>query len=271
MGQKTNLNIFKLGFKSNEWGLNTLDYNFSDISFLLFQNKELCMFIEKFFQNKNFLIAKCKVYRSSKFIKIVLSYYKLNYIKSTNLRSPRALSNAGNYFDDSLLTQFAASLLLYTKYKLNITVVLENLNNNIVFLKRSVAHAHIMVKLRKYRNRIFFYEFLDILFLIALKKKNSKLLANLLRIQFSSLKKHNLFLHFLKQSLLEYLKLNGSKLMGIKIAISGRINGKPRSSKKIIQIGTIPIQSINKNTEYNESVAYTIYGTFGIKIWSCFK
>lgn len=53
--------------------------------------------------------------------------------------------------------------------------------------------------------------------------------------------------------------------------VSGRIRGKPRSSSTLIQSGNVPTQSITKDIDFASSHIYTLYGVFGIKIWSYFK
>ena len=56
-------------------------------------------------------------------------------------------------------------------------------------------------------------------------------------------------------------------LKGIKIIITGKLKGKPRSHKYINTFGSVPIQSINCNIDFAKQHAFTIYGVFGIKLW----
>ena len=64
---------------------------------------------------------------------------------------------------------------------------------------------------------------------------------------------------------------NISKISGISIIISGRINGFPRAKKKQIRIGILPLQSINSEIDYFKETVYTDNGTLGLKILICNK
>lgn len=57
------------------------------------------------------------------------------------------------------------------------------------------------------------------------------------------------------------------KLYGIKIKISGRLNGIEMARSEWVKKGRIPLQTINANIDYHTDIAHTIYGILGIKIW----
>lgn len=54
---------------------------------------------------------------------------------------------------------------------------------------------------------------------------------------------------------------------GIKIIVSGRLNGADiaRSEKK--HVGTIPLHTLRANIDFAHEVAHTSYGTIGVKVW----
>ncbi len=54
---------------------------------------------------------------------------------------------------------------------------------------------------------------------------------------------------------------------GVKIMISGRLNGADiaRSEKK--SIGTIPLHTLRANIDFASDTAMTSYGTIGVKVW----
>ena len=58
-----------------------------------------------------------------------------------------------------------------------------------------------------------------------------------------------------------------STISGIKFIINGKIRGRMRASSKCISVGTIPIQSLQKNIEFSKTHVYTLYGAFGFQIW----
>jgi hypothetical protein len=89
-------------------------------------------------------------------------------------------------------------------------------------------------------------------------------------------RKHSRFLFFLKFIFQLFVnEFSGKnfegKIKGIKFVINGKLQGKTRASSSCIQIGAVPIQSINENIEFSKLHVYTIYGAFGFKIWVCRK
>lgn len=57
------------------------------------------------------------------------------------------------------------------------------------------------------------------------------------------------------------------KLQGIKIQISGRLNGAEIARREWIREGRLPLQTLQANIDYSYKKAYTIYGVLGIKVW----
>nr|WPW47589.1 ribosomal protein S3 [Coccidia sp. AB-2023a] len=58
-----------------------------------------------------------------------------------------------------------------------------------------------------------------------------------------------------------------SSIRGLKILISGRINGIKRARKETLKIGNLPLQNLNYNITYNLNYVKTSYGILGIKLW----
>lgn len=179
-------------------------------------------------------------------------------------------------FQDILLE----SLIKYTKKKIDISVTLQNLNrhkqlsyNQLEGLKR------IFKQLRKFVKNSFFKEAMNILFINILRRKSAKLLAEFISDQFrlnqlrtdqSTIpRKDNYFLGFIKQTLLLFIKCEASCLTGVKIAIKGRFNRAPRARTTKIHFGKFSLQSFSSKIDYYQSTAYTVNGTFGVKVWLC--
>lgn len=83
------------------------------------------------------------------------------------------------------------------------------------------------------------------------------------------IKKHNrhwLVFRFLKNIIGLNFKQNRS-LQGIRIQISGKINGFSRKRKRVLSWGTLPLQTISNKIDYSYRVAITKFGVFGIKVW----
>lgn len=54
---------------------------------------------------------------------------------------------------------------------------------------------------------------------------------------------------------------------GIKISISGRLNGAEMSRKEYLKKGRIPLQTLRADIDYREMRANLPYGVIGVKVW----
>lgn len=55
--------------------------------------------------------------------------------------------------------------------------------------------------------------------------------------------------------------------VGIKIVVSGRLNGADIARSEQFKDGNIPLQTLRANVQYAKRPALTTYGTIGIKVW----
>ena len=58
-----------------------------------------------------------------------------------------------------------------------------------------------------------------------------------------------------------------AKVQGIKIQISGRLNGAEIARSEWAREGQIPLQTLRANIDYCYRAAKTIYGILGVKVW----
>ena len=162
------------------------------------------------------------------------------------------------------------NLSIFTNNKYNIFLTVQNLNKGLTVSlnkKEQTLLKKNMFLFKRYLNRPFFKESFNILIIAAKTKNSAKLLSEFIALQISSLKHHNYFLIFLKQTLDFLIKLKLFNIKGIKLSIKGRFNNAPRAKNRTILLGNIPIQTLNKSINYHESTSYTKNGTFGIKVW----
>jgi len=54
---------------------------------------------------------------------------------------------------------------------------------------------------------------------------------------------------------------------GIKIQVSGRLNGAEMARSEWIREGRVPLQTLRADIDYSLKEANTIYGVLGIKVW----
>lgn len=57
------------------------------------------------------------------------------------------------------------------------------------------------------------------------------------------------------------------QVSGIKIQVSGRLNGAEIARSEWIREGRVPLQTLRANIDYATKEANTIYGVLGIKVW----
>jgi len=54
---------------------------------------------------------------------------------------------------------------------------------------------------------------------------------------------------------------------GIKVQVSGRLNGTDIARAEDVREGPVPLQTLRADIDYSSKAAKTIYGLLGIKIW----
>jgi ribosomal protein S3 len=58
-----------------------------------------------------------------------------------------------------------------------------------------------------------------------------------------------------------------SKVKGVKIQVSGRLNGAEIARSEWVRAGRVPLQTLRANIDYCYKTAQTIYGIIGVKVW----
>lgn len=90
---------------------------------------------------------------------------------------------------------------------------------------------------------------------------NATLLANLVAEQ---LEKRIAFRRAIREVL---QRAQNQNVQGIKIQVSGRLNGAEMARSEWIREGRVPLQTLRANIDYATKEANTIYGILGIKVW----
>lgn len=80
----------------------------------------------------------------------------------------------------------------------------------------------------------------------------------------SQLEKRMPYRRAIKQAA-EKAEQSGAK--GIKVQVSGRLNGAEIARSEKIVIGLVPLSTLKSKIDYSYEVAKTTYGTIGIKVW----
>nr|AYQ94836.1 ribosomal protein S3 [Follicularia botryoides] len=61
--------------------------------------------------------------------------------------------------------------------------------------------------------------------------------------------------------------MKNSKVKGVKIQVSGRLNGAEIARSEWVRAGRVPLQTLRANIDYCYKTANTIYGIIGVKVW----
>ncbi len=90
---------------------------------------------------------------------------------------------------------------------------------------------------------------------------NSKLIAENIA---SQLERRMAYKRTMKQAVDKALK-GGAR--GVKVMVSGRLNGAEIARKDFTSEGKIPLQTIRADIDYGTARANTTYGVIGVKVW----
>jgi len=55
--------------------------------------------------------------------------------------------------------------------------------------------------------------------------------------------------------------------MGVKVSVSGRLNGAEMSRSETAVEGSVPLHTLRADIDFARTTAYTTYGTIGVKVW----
>jgi small subunit ribosomal protein S3 len=74
------------------------------------------------------------------------------------------------------------------------------------------------------------------------------------------------FRRVMKQAVEKVMKAGAQ---GVKVLLSGRLNGVEIARREKLIKGKLPLQTLRSNIDYSRGVAATVYGAIGIKVWIC--
>lgn len=308
MGQKINSTLFRLGYKQNKWDSKYQENKFIKFSDFMLEESFIKRFLMTLFSKHSIKVLEIKLNRTEQllFIKVVLHFPialrkvirnvlkkkqiifkppKSFIAKTTNvstitrrlwvlsyLKKKHSIENHvfKVYFSDKIL--YVLKNYVSNGIDICLTLFATKSPRSTVFNQKFAGKLKKkLLQLRKFSKASFFKDsinsFITTLFFVA----SSKLLADVLAFHITYLKRHNYYFNFLKRCITILLSFSEGFVQGIKISVTGRLNGKPRSSSKIIQLGKISLQSIESKIHYNSVSAFSSLGVFGIKVWVCEK
>nr|YP_010336557.1 ribosomal protein S3 [Rhodospora sordida]UNJ14963.1 ribosomal protein S3 [Rhodospora sordida] len=72
------------------------------------------------------------------------------------------------------------------------------------------------------------------------------------------------FRRIVKSAIQKAQKVN---IKGVKVQISGRLNGAEIARSEWVREGRVPLQTLRADIDYSHQMAYTTYGILGVKVW----
>jgi len=270
MGQKTNPTIFSLSSATTEWKSKYIEKNVEESSLLLHKNVKTRKYLDQVFKLHGLLIHSCKIQHNQTTATFLITFLNKKTKKSTNFVNNKKLIN---YLISDVL---AVSINSYLKNKI-VVFKTQNLSERfkrLIYCSRPLQYEYKnnLKLFKRFLKKPLFKELIYILIVAISKRGSAKLIAETVSYCFTKQKKrHGFTLFILKKTLETLTQSKLSVVKGIKIVITGRFNGAPRSNKKILIVDTVPLQSFDSIIDYYEDTAYTQNGTFGIKVWTCEK
>jgi hypothetical protein len=228
-------------------------------------------FISFFFPNKLFLVHTIAVEQSlGGVITVVIKYlYLPSFFKKTKFKSGESLPDVGVNQFESVLLKGIANL---TGAKV-IMVSCFNLKKIYSLRFKRISRA---VEFSDFKYSAFCHAISNhVLSVLVFSNSGARLLAEYIKLELRSSRNHNAFISFLKNFLLFLLvlvkKRPSSRIVGVRVLLSGRFGGHNRARSKQIRVGVIGLQSIDHFVDYYSVPCFTKYGTFGIKVWLNYK
>ena len=97
------------------------------------------------------------------------------------------------------------------------------------------------------------------------EEKKPDLNANIVATTISAqLEKRVMYRKAMKRAMQSAMRA-GAK--GVKIMVSGRLNGAEIARKELYKEGRVPLHTIRSDVDYAMATAHTTYGALGVKVW----
>jgi len=243
-----------------------VNYLYSNYHFLKVFN-----FVSFFFPNKLFLVHTIAVEQSlGGVVTVVIKYlYLPSFFKKVKMKTDESSLEVGTSQFESVLLKGIANL---TGAKV-ITVSCFNLKKIYSLRFKRISRA---VEFSDFKYSAFCHSISNhVLSVLVFSNSGARLLAEYIKLELRSSRNHNAFISFLKNFLLFLLvlvkKRPSSRIVGVRVLLSGRFNGHNRARSKQIRVGVIGLQSTDHFIDYYSVPCFTKYGTFGIKVWLNYK
>ena len=267
MGQKANLltlrknKNFELGIQNNKLVMPT--WHLLHLIIRLFAIKKVFITNYNIQTDTNTVTLQLSVFYST--VKSLIYRDLLSFnTKNKSLKVAflnKSLNRTLKYY--SLLYRFSSFIFSI----INTNTFLKTLKNDLKALYLSLIRFSNSLFTRRFNLYLDFIK-LTVLFMKKLIPLSSYIIIWGKIFQFLTKRSHTQFFSLTKQVMEFLVSYPGSNIKGLKFLIKGRLKGKERASKMLLHQGKIPLQGFSKNIEYSSTHIYTLYGAYGLKIWT---
>ena len=249
---------------ANHFKYKYLEKNLEESSLILYKNVKLTNYINTVFGLYGILVHDCRISYNLTTTNIIIYFFNSNINRVLLKESKKKL--VSTIITDTLslsLTKYFKTKKLNIKTK-NFNKTLENTQNN------AIINKIIKKNFKKFFKDPYYKDLIKIILITVVEKSSAKTISDFLSIYIDRhKKKHNYLVFVLKKVFTVLINSKISKIKGLKVSISGRINGSTRTRVKKFKVGFIPLQSFKYTIDYHNSTSYTSHGSFGIKVWIC--
>lgn len=231
-------------------------YNRSSLPYALEEHKKIMLFVRRFFNNFNLILHSFKFVKTSQGV----THLSLKYVHVPS-RNEKDFVKLVKY--STLENAFTHS---FSRFSSDTPLLVSFLNLSKGKKKPSIPSTlkgspFPTAEISNYFN------------VLTSTKGSAFFLTNLLSSKLHKMrsrtdrKSQARFLVFISSLLTHVYKHNNVGIKGIKVGISGRINGAPRSKSWSAIEGKMSLQRIDTDIDYYYLPSQTVYGTFGVKVW----
>lgn len=254
MGQKISSTSLRIGFLKSwdsKWYAESRTYGR-----FLTQDLQLRTYLENYFKkNFNVVVSQIKLYRRNDIVRV----YVYLYAPYINSKFKSQLKKQNHNLNTVTFSQLQQNIRQLFDLPDNFLVQVHPILISDFFHSANLVAQNLAIALEKHTpvTKIF--------------KDIQRRISRIKR--FKSINKKSFILNKVNKVIENPFNnvSNEKVLKGIKIQISGRIQGAEIARKEMFKIGRIPLQTLNADISFAKATAFTIYGTQGVKVWLYFE
>jgi len=172
------------------------------------------------------------------------------------------------YFLSIILIKLELERLFTNFLRFPVKIILNNMYYYNLKKRSKALRKKLLKKFFFYKKKNKSFNSLIAVLNVAFRFSSAALIAQVIVQEMQKVKKHLGLLKMLQVVFKNFLKISVTQIRGIKIKISGKMNGKLRANSQVFHIGIkVPSQTLNANITYSFLEAFTYTGVFGIKVW----